>query len=326
MFDKSNHIFPSNGDFGQSLNQGHEGSSSDFRFSSRPSTAGQLPSLSDPSPAQRPATAGARPFSANPSAGLGAYHLGSRTLETKRPQTAAVIVPRFVTTDKQICRFHAYIETERFWNQAGPLGPSQIEPSIVRHMTILYYIYDDTIEISEARETNSGMWQGVFLPEIQPGRSSRFLGQTFHITDADQFTRDYFERELQITLPGPTRPQTASQRSLSRSFVPGHDQGHKTHMLGAQFATGLGATEATTVHDKAFNTRSTDYLVTKEGLDKTYRFLKYEGRKLRFLCIEVRNRHPPYSTRFTSSERRQEKYATLTASGTNNTASSARTM
>lgn len=323
MFDKSNHVFPTGKAEILSIHHGNnnETLSSDYRYQPRPSTA--LPSLGASHSAQslssnpfiRPSTAGGtgRPGTG----GLGAFHLGSRTLEStsnlaqqQRPQTSSGI-PRFVTTDKQICRFHAYVEVERPWDQSGPLGPSKIEPYLVRHMTILYYIYDDTIEITEAKETNSGMWQGIFLKrckvntsdeqrpvtltDLQPGKQVPMLGLTFHITDADGFTREYFKREFQIILPPALRPQTASQRTLSRSFVPGRDQQDKSHVLGAQFSTGLGPSEATTLHrDRSHNTRSTDYLVTKEGLDKTYRFLKFEGQRLKYLCVEVRSRNPPY--------------------------------
>jgi hypothetical protein len=177
-------------------------------------------------------------------------------------------------------------------------------------MTILFYIYDNTIEIHEVREINSGMWQGNFLKrqsvckkdgtpvslqDFQPGSSIQLVGQEFYITDADAFTRDYFQRELNIMLPPPVRPRTASQRSLSRSFAPGLDQRDKSHVLGSQFATGLGPSEATVLHhDSNNNTCSTDYLVTKQSLNKTNRFLKFGGKKLKYLCVEVGGLSPPF--------------------------------
>lgn len=312
MFDRSNHILPNNTASQESL-------SPDFRYQARPMTATGFGNTFSSQPGlntfSRPSTsAGVRPGTAS---GLGAFHLGNRDLENTnrretqtRPQTASAVVPRFVTTDRQVCRFHGYIETERPWDQNGPLGPSRIEPYVVRHVTILFYIYDGTIEIHEVREVNSGMWQGNFLKrqmvtkedgtpvqleDFAPGKSVRFVGQDFHITDADAFTRDYMKRELNVLLPPPVRPQTASQRSLSRSFAPGMDQRDKSHVLGSQFATGLGPSEATILHrDANNNTCSTDYLVTKQSLDKTNRFLKYGGKKLKFLCVEVGDVSPPF--------------------------------
>lgn len=62
--------------------------------------------------------------------------------------------------------------------------------------------------------------------------------------------------------------------------------------LGAQFATNLGSQlPRVKTH---FGTRSTDYSNVKEVLDKTTRFLKYEGAVLRFQCVEVKSKSPPF--------------------------------
>jgi hypothetical protein len=42
------------------------------------------------------------------------------------------------------------------------------------------------------------------------------------------------------------------------------------------------------------NACSTDYSTTKEILNKTSRFLTFEGRVLRFQCVEVKTKNPPY--------------------------------
>lgn len=62
--------------------------------------------------------------------------------------------------------------------------------------------------------------------------------------------------------------------------------------LGAQFATGLGA--HLPVLKTHYGTRSTDYLVTKENLEKTKQFYKNEGKVLKFQCVEVKRKDPPY--------------------------------
>ncbi len=61
---------------------------------------------------------------------------------------------------------------------------------------------------------------------------------------------------------------------------------------GAQFATGLGS--QLPLVKTNFGTRSTDYLVTKEILEKTNKFLKHDGKVLRFQCVEVKSPDPPY--------------------------------
>lgn len=81
-------------------------------------------------------------------------------------------------------------------------------------------------------------------------------------------------REYGITMPDPLpRPEVASGD------------------IGAQNATGLGGTLPPRM--KSTNgTRSTDYLAKKELIDKTMRFLNYDGRVLRFRCVELNDESP----------------------------------
>lgn len=280
---------------------------------------------------ERPATAQLSPIrSTDNISGLGAFHLGSRTLENSngsfspsRPGTASLI-PRFVSTDKVVCRFHAILETKRPWEDNSPLGISRIESHLLRHMTILYYVYDDTVEINEVKENNSGMNQGVFLkrikaksdngqpltlPQFQPGRVINIFGHKFTITDADSFTRDYFKKELNINLPLQSRPVTASNRTMSRSFSPALDSKIKSHVLGSQFATGLGPSECTIFEkDRSYHSHSTQYKPIKAELEKSNRFYKFEGNQLRFVCVEVQQREVPFFPRL------ELKFAELVAS------------
>lgn len=62
--------------------------------------------------------------------------------------------------------------------------------------------------------------------------------------------------------------------------------------FGAMYATGMGTIEP---RRKANNNAcSTDYHALKEGLEKTQRFLQYDGQVMRFLAVEVYSIHPPY--------------------------------
>jgi hypothetical protein len=82
--------------------------------------------------------------------------------------------------------------------------------------------------------------------------------------------------------------------------------------LGAQFATNLGSQlPRVKTH---FGTRSTDYSNVKEVLDKTTRFLKYEGRVLRFQCVEVKSPHAPYFPELQAKAAEQGYYGVV-ASG-----------
>ena len=63
--------------------------------------------------------------------------------------------PDWVKLDKQVLRFYGYFKES--------VDESRTEHSRIRSLNIYYYVVDDTIEISEAREINSGIPQGSFL-------------------------------------------------------------------------------------------------------------------------------------------------------------------
>jgi hypothetical protein len=202
-----------------------------------------------------------------------------------------VKLPRYVETDRQIARFYGYFKQERPFELYGPLGGKVVEKTMIRFMCILVYIYDGTVEINEPKDINSGMSQGTFfrrgvlykengervvLQDLIPGNSVRMLGREFHITDADLFTREYFKRELNLILP----PALSKPEPMSKD-------------IAAQYATGLGMKTGSLSKD-GHNTMSTDYLSTKGVLEKTNRFLQFDGKVLRFLCAEVHDFYPPY--------------------------------
>lgn len=144
---------------------------------------------------------------------------------TGRPVSAsqrnAASVPSFVEQDKLVARVYGHFNQRRQWDE-GPLGVPNIEESVVRQLTILFHMYDQTIEMYERKMANSGMHilhcspcfhcvigmlggpfckrrklkktDGDFvkLADLAPGNVLQTLGQEIHITDADAFTRDYF--------------------------------------------------------------------------------------------------------------------------------------
>ncbi len=147
-----------------------------------------------------------RPSTANPSLGRGP---SSALLYGKSKVELPVKLPRYVETDKQVARFWGHFYQLRPWERSGPLGDSRIEEEVGRKFVFYYYIYDNTIEIFEPRNINSGMPQGVFfrrgkltndetkadveLSDLAPGNLLKVLGREFTMTDADAFTRDYFQ-------------------------------------------------------------------------------------------------------------------------------------
>jgi hypothetical protein len=148
---------------------------------------------------QRPSTAG--PSLGRPPSSAALYG---------RPRVEMPVkLPRYVETDKQVARFWGHFYQTRPWERQGPLGDSRIEEEVCRKFVFYYYIVDGTIEIFEPRNINSGMPQGAFfrraklindetktdveLTDLAPGNILPILGREFTMTDADTFTRDYFQ-------------------------------------------------------------------------------------------------------------------------------------
>jgi hypothetical protein len=193
-------------------------------------------------------------------------------------------VPGFVETEKVVTRFYAFFNYDRTYDRASALGAPSIAKADARYLTILFYVADGTCEISETKEQNSGLEGGVFygrarlsnddggmvnLRDLAPGNVLRALGREIHIFDADSFTRDYFRRELLLALP----PVVAGPDSIRP------DQ-------SAQQATGLGFHKDRNMK-QSHGVRSTDYFQRKEDLEKTRRYLQFDGRLLRFVCVDA---------------------------------------
>lgn len=106
--------------------------------------------------------------------------------------------------------------------------------------------------------------------DFEIGKTYDIVGQKMTITDADKFTRDYFKKQFQISLT-PALPRPSSVRPD----------------VGAQSATGLGAKILNKPNFTKNGVKSQDYTAKKEQTDKTHRFLNFDGKVLRFKCIEM---------------------------------------
>lgn len=76
-----------------------------------------------------------------------------------RPSTATFIKPRYLEMEQKVCRFYGYFLQLRQWDQLSALGQPTVEADQCRHVTILYYLVDDTIEINERKVVNSGKYK-----------------------------------------------------------------------------------------------------------------------------------------------------------------------
>ncbi len=87
---------------------------------------------------------------------------------------------------------------------------SRLENYRIRNVVIMYYLEDQTLMITEPRETNSGTPQGQFLKrqqvikqdgsntpyiptDFRVGLDVGILGRSIRIFDCDQYTREFFE-------------------------------------------------------------------------------------------------------------------------------------
>lgn len=265
---------------------------------SRPSTAGatrplygqmSLNSLGNMDPLNRPGTAG---ISRPGTAGLGMMRpsTAGSMASTVGVQAPIPTVPKYISNEKQVLRFYGHFAVNRLWEANHPLGSPQIDTEIVRHLTILFFLDDGTVQMSEAKTANQGLTGGNFFArgplkkvdgnQAQPvdfavGNSIDVLGQKILITDADAFSRDYFRKQLNIVLsPAMTPP----------------DPPRSDH--GAALATGFCSNPGPRVNSSttgAYGTRSSDYNDKRAQFDKTMRFLNFDGRVLRFTGIEVSN-------------------------------------
>ena len=159
------------------------------------------------------------------------------------PPIAAVapFVPAYVTLDRQVLRFYAYFTED----VSGGLRR-------VRRFTILYYLVDGTIEISEPRVENSGLEQGQFLKRSAPaevhaagispstfaiGAAVKLCGRDFVVVDCDATTRAWLDAAgspAAAALPFPkTTGEGAPDSRWTLVSAIGQDGQHDVHCVGS---------------------------------------------------------------------------------------------
>ena len=129
----------------------------------------------------------------------------------KAPEAPPVKLPRWLINDRLVYKFYAFFKES--------VAESADESYRVRKCTILYYKNDGSIQVSEAKQENSGITQGNFIKrhripgphgrdlsetDLMVGETVTIYGRTFKIVDCDNFTRkDLLDRGFAVGKPCP---------------------------------------------------------------------------------------------------------------------------
>lgn len=172
-----------------------------------------------------------------------------------------------------------------------------------RSFAILYYLVDDSIQIVEERQENSGYVQGVFMRRhrvprtvsVSSGDESDFVslhdfadtseiiiyGRVFHITACNEFTSEFYSSNnipLAVRTATAATKQMGDQRDLTRgstSFGGGTGFGGSSRGTTGVKMGGPGEPEFDTAFLKP----------NKRAGYKRAKFLKYNNKVLRFYAL-----------------------------------------
>lgn len=161
--------------------------------------------------------------------------------------------PDWVKLDKQVLRFKGYFKES--------VSESKVEYARIRKLTIFYYLVDDTIEMIEDRENNSGLPQGSFLmrgkirkdsdkisnineigssnfyhfKDFQVGKDVYVYGKYIKIYECDTYSREFYSKVGIYQPENISIPIDAYRKDNMTKFVPKKDNLMKDfleHMLG----------------------------------------------------------------------------------------------
>jgi len=140
-------------------------------------------------------------------AGIGGLPLPGQKIPVKSkmvPNGAGQPAPSWVAYDRQVLRFTAFFQEA--------VHEKREEKYRIRKCTILYYLEDDSIQVNEACQENSGIPQGTLirrhritkpapqddafydLDAFNVGNEVTLYSRRFTITDCDAFTRNYLTK------------------------------------------------------------------------------------------------------------------------------------
>ncbi|KAM6143601.1 EF-hand domain-containing family member C2 [Erethizon dorsatum] len=194
--------------------------------------------------------------------GIGGEPLPGQKVKTKcsiYPKGEGSDGPSWVTFDRQVLCFDAYLEDE-------VLDKNQ-EIYRIRYYNIYFYLEDDTIKVNEPEVKDSGLPKGTFIrrhriPLLPPDHDQFytvyhfninidiiFYGRTFKIYDCDKFTKNFLRKiGVKLNPPG-QRPEDPYLKMRKETL------------------------------------EHVDALHPYESFDTLRQFLQYDGKVLRFFCL-----------------------------------------
>jgi len=167
----------------------------------------------------------------------------STTQSTYKPTFTGEITelyqPNWVKLDRQVLNFFGFFKES--------VVESSLENHRVRKLDICFYLEDNSVSITEPKQTNSGIPQGAFLKrqkvlrndgskkhltvrDFRVGQEVQIYGKTIFIYSCDQYTREFYDNIGQPQnddLPAPT--DNFEQKTLFK-YVPQKDNAMKDYM------------------------------------------------------------------------------------------------
>jgi hypothetical protein len=200
----------------------------------------------------------------------------------KDQRTDAVAIqnanPTWLTLDKKVLRFYGYYREG--------VHELRVETERVRRCNLYYFLEDDTMQVTEPREENSGLVQGNYIrrhripkkvgttdwfsvDDFDIGREIEIYGKVFVIVECDAFTRSFYH-------------------NLGRSLRPKDSWPDDSHRTARALAT--APRQTTTEHMEwkrygEFAVGGSLKTFTKEEREAQERFLKTDRQVLRFYCV-----------------------------------------
>jgi len=215
-----------------------------------------------------------RSFPSNTSASLAISRVPNdftSTLDAKyKTEGSLSKLPSWVAYDRKVLRFYGYFKE-------GVVS-SAVEKARVRKIVLYYYLEDDSVHITEPKQENSGMPQGVYikrhkipkhnneyinLNDLRVGAELAVYGRVFHLVDCDEFTRQFFDENGQC-LAGPEQYPVDAFTLKQTAPVVAHNKlmNPLKNFMEASLGKQMG-----------------------QDIRSTQKFLKNDGRVLRFYCL-----------------------------------------